>query len=287
VNDFERIAQVIRHLDEHHLRQPDLAELATVVGLSESHFHRLFHRWAGITPKDFLQCLTLEHARLQLLNSASVLDAALNSGLSGPGRLHDLIVTLEAATPGECKNGGLDLNIEWGEADSPFGICSLAWTARGICHLAFHNHPLGDRKPPELLGDWPNARLHPNPREARRQAKIIFNPERNPQPPLKAWVRGTDFQLKVWRALIQLPESSVISYGSIARVLGVTNAARAIGTACGANPIAYLIPCHRVIRATGGVRGYRWGSDRKRILLAREAAGKRSVIPALSTVGPG
>jgi AraC family transcriptional regulator of adaptative response/methylated-DNA-[protein]-cysteine methyltransferase len=256
--------------------------------LSEFHFHRLFHRWAGITPKDFLQCLTLEHARQQLRDSASVLATALNSGLSGPGRLHDLLVTLEAATPGECKSGGLNMDIEWGEAESPFGICSIAWNARGICHLAFHDQPLKGRKPTELLTDWPNARLHHNPREAGRKAENIFSSDRDSQKPLNALVRGTEFQLKVWRALIRIPEGAVTSYGSFARALGNANAARAIGTACGANPIAYLIPCHRIIRETGVVRGYRWGSERKRILLAREAVAARSMIraPVPLTTGP-
>lgn len=289
MNDFERIARVIRYLDEHHVLQPDLHRLAGVAGLSEFHFHRLFHRWAGITPKDFLQCLTLEHARQQLRDSATVLATAINSGLSGPGRLHDLLVTLEAATPGECKSGGLNMEISWGEAESPFGLCSIAWNSRGICHLAFHDQPLEDRAPEELLNDWPNAHFCHNPRQASRQAGIVFRSERAPQQPLKAFVRGTAFQLKVWRALVRIPEGTLASYGALAKALGDPQAARAVGTACGANPIAYLIPCHRVIRETGIVRGYRWGTDRKRILLAREAAEKRSFIPSPvpSTTDPG
>jgi len=287
VNDFERIARVIRYLDEHHVDQPALHQLAAVAGLSEFHFHRLFHRWAGITPKDYLQCLTLEHARQQLRDSTSVLAAALNVGLSGPGRLHDLFVTLEAATPGECKDGGLNMDIEWGEAESPLGICSIAWNTRGICHLAFHDRALKDHKPAELVNDWPNARFHHNLHEATHKVKTVFTADRDRQRPLKTFVRGTEFQLKVWRALIRIPEGAVTSYGSFARMLGDANAARAVGAACGANPIAYLIPCHRVIRQTGAVRGYRWGWERKRMLLAREAATNLPVIPVPSATAPG
>ena len=270
MNDFARIAAVIRHLDANHVGQPALGELAAASGLSESHFHRLFLRWAGVTPKDFLQCLTVEHAKHRLRESASVLDAALDAGLSGPGRLHDLLVTIEAASPGEFKSGGQGMKIEWGLAESPFGICSLGWNARGICHLAFHETDESFDEPAELRQNWPNAELHRHDRAANRHAKIIFHHDTTSTAPLKTFVRATPFQLKVWRALLRVPEGCVASYRSIAGLIGEPKAARAVGTACGSNSIAYLIPCHRVIRETGVVQGYRWGMDRKRALLARE-----------------
>jgi AraC family transcriptional regulator of adaptative response/methylated-DNA-[protein]-cysteine methyltransferase len=270
MNDFDRVATVIRYLDENHPEQPSLSELAAAVQLSESHFHRLFQRWAGVTPKDFLQSLTVEHAKRRLRESASVLDAALDSGLSGPGRLHDLLVTIEAASPGEFKSGGQGLSIEWGWAECPFGLCSLGWNARGICHLTFHDTEKAFNQPPDLREYWPNASFEQNDSMARRQAKIIFNAEASPAAPLKAFVRATPFQLRVWRALIRIPEGSAASYGEVADAVGEPKAARAIGTACASNSIAYLIPCHRVIRQTGVVQGYRWGDVRKRAMLARE-----------------
>lgn len=278
VNDYARIANVIRYLDENHTGQPTLGDLAAASGLSDSHFHRLFHRWAGVTPKDFLQCLTAEHAKRRLRDSASVLDTALVAGLSGPGRLHDLLVTLEAASPGELKSGGVGMTIEWGFAESPFGLCSLGWNGRGVCHLAFHEPGDATTTPAELRTNWPNAMLTRNDRESRRLAKTIFSHEPQSTTALKAFVRATSFQLKVWRALLQIPEGCVANYGSIAAGIGDPKAARAVGTACGSNSIAYLIPCHRVIRETGVVQGYRWGVVRKRALLAREFARARPVL---------
>ena len=271
MNDFERIATVIRYLDGNHSEQPSLNDLATAAGLSESHFHRLFHRWAGITPKDFLQCLTVEHAKQRLRDSANVFESALDAGLSGPGRLHDLLVTIEAASPGEYKSGGEGLTIEWGWAESPFGWCSLGWNRRGICHLAFHDR-LDDSEPAELRESWPKAELRRNDSTARSHAKNIFNVDVSLDAPLKAFVRATPFQLRVWRALVRIPEGNVASYRTMAAAIGSPPASRAVGTACGSNPIAYLIPCHRVIRETGVVQGYRWGSTRKRALLAWESS---------------
>jgi AraC family transcriptional regulator of adaptative response/methylated-DNA-[protein]-cysteine methyltransferase len=269
VNDFTRIANVIQYLDQNHTHQPALGDLAAAVQLSESHFHRLFQRWASITPKDFLQCLTAEHAKRRLRESASVLDAAIDSGLSGPGRLHDLLVTIEAASPGEFKSGGRGLTIEWGMAESPFGVCSVGWNVRGICHVAFHDETRRS-EPLELRENWPNADLTRNDSGARSLARQIFDFKRQSAVTLKTFVRATPFQLKVWRALVRIPEGCMASYSGIAKAVGKSKAARAVGTACGANPIAYLIPCHRVIRETGVVRGYRWGDERKRALLARE-----------------
>jgi AraC family transcriptional regulator of adaptative response/methylated-DNA-[protein]-cysteine methyltransferase len=272
MNDFDRIATVIRYLDEHHTEQPSLNDLAAAVDLSESHFHRLFQRWAGVTPKDFLQCLTVEHAKRRLRESANVLETAFDTGLSGPGRLHDLLVTIEAASPGEFKTGGKGMTIEWGLAESLFGWCTVGWNPRGVCHLAFHDVKVDSTAPAELHENWPNARLQRNDVTAQRQADTIFKNSASPSAPLKAFVRATPFQLRVWRALLRIPEGGVASYRKMAGAIGNPQASRAVGTACGANPIAYLIPCHRVIRETGVVQGYRWGSTRKRALLAWESS---------------
>ena len=271
MNDFERVAAMIRFLEENQRQQPDLEQLAAACGLSRSHFHRLFRRWAGVTPKDFLQCLTLEHAKQRLRESASVLDAALDSGLSGPGRLHDLFVTLDAVSPGQFKSGGEHAKISWGAAETPFGGCCIGWNTRGICHLAFLDSEKISGEQADLLNAWPNAQFSRNDRGAKRWAKSIFHDSHQRAAPLRAWVRATPFQLKVWRALLRIPEGCVTSYRAIADAIGEPNAARAVGAACGANPIGYLIPCHRVIRETGVVQGYRWGETRKRALLAWES----------------
>jgi AraC family transcriptional regulator of adaptative response/methylated-DNA-[protein]-cysteine methyltransferase len=268
MRDYERIAAVIRHLDAVHASQPSIPELAESAGLSVFHFHRLFKRWAGVTPKDFLQCLTLEHARSRLLGSGSILDAALDAGLSGPGRLHDLCVSIEAASPGEIKSGGKGLLVEWGMAESPFGHCSMGWNSRGVCHLAFHDQAAGF--PDELPGKWPHAGFLRNDKMAERWIRKIF--VRRTAGTIPAFVSGTSFQLKVWRALLLIPRGNLATYSSIASAIGSPGALRAVGTACGANPIAWLIPCHRVIRETGVVGGYRWGRERKRSMLAVEAA---------------
>lgn len=271
MDDYSRIAKVIRFLDEHHGEQPSLSDLAKIVNLSESHFHRLFRRWAGITPKDFLQCLTTEHARERLQNSVTVLDAALDSGLSGSSRLYDLTTTLIAATPGEIRNGGSELTISHGSGETPFGWATIGWTARGICHLGFNEEQQGPGIPDRISTDWPNARIHHDPSEAQARLDQIFSADKAGAG-LTAFVRGTPFQILVWRALLQIPEGDLTSYSKLAEAVGSKGASRAVGSACGKNPIGYLIPCHRVIRETGIVTGYRWGTDRKRILLAREGA---------------
>lgn len=271
MNDYERIANAIRFLDDERDNQPDLARVAAAVGLSPSHFHRMFVSWVGATPKDFLQCLTLSHAKDLLKRGESVLDASLNAGLSGPGRLHDLCVTLEAATPGEIKSRGVGLIISAGVADTPFGKCLLAETPRGICHLSFFDAAQFDTAISELRAEWPAARLEWDETSARSLANRIFQDPPKPA----AWklhVRGTPFQLRVWRALLEIPSGSLASYGKIAAMTGNPKASRATGTAVGRNPISYLIPCHRVIRETGICGNYRWGVIRKRAILAWECA---------------
>jgi len=272
MNDYTRIEHVIRYATENYREQPNLNTLAEVAGLSASRFHRLFQSWAGVTPKQFLKFLTAEDARNRLQASASVLDSSLDVGLSGPGRLHDLFVTLEGATPGEVKRGGQDVTITWGTAESPFGPCTLGWTHRGICHLAFQQDTATDTIPIELLQKWPKAEFRRHNKQAEQWCRRIFTGESTPDQPLRLWVRATEFQLRVWQALLRIPEGRVCSYGRIAEHIGSPHASRAVGTACGSNPVGYLIPCHRVIRETGVVEGYRWGSTRKKIMLAREAA---------------
>lgn len=273
MNDYERIARVIRYLDGHYAEQPDLATLAQCAGLSPFHFHRLFSAWAAITPKDFLQCLTLAHAKDLLRKGAGVLDAAVAAGLSGPGRLHDLCVSLESASPGELKSGGAGWSISAGFADSPFGRYLVGESPRGICHLSFVE-PAGDAAALlALQQEWPRAALSRDDGAAARVAVQIFDRPTlsRARPALRAFVRGTAFQVRVWRALLQIPPGALVSYGRLAATLGMPAAARAVGTAVGRNPLAYLVPCHRVIRETGVIGGYRWGPTRKQALLAWES----------------
>ncbi|MEM6884162.1 MAG: methylated-DNA--[protein]-cysteine S-methyltransferase [Verrucomicrobiota bacterium] len=272
MTDYERVERVIRYATEHYREQLSLTELAGISELSISRFHRLFHSWAGVTPKQFLKFLTAADARIRLRKSASVLDTSLDVGLSGPGRLHDLLITLDGATPGELKRGGAGLKIEWGYAETFFGLCSLAWSQRGICHFAFSDTGTMDSTPPELLSDWPHAEFRRNDAKTSAWCKRIFVEPSMPKQPLRLWVRATKFQLKVWQALLRIPEGRVCSYGQVARAIGNPRASRAVGAACGANPVGYLIPCHRVIRETGVVEGYRWGAPRKQAILAKEAA---------------
>jgi AraC family transcriptional regulator of adaptative response/methylated-DNA-[protein]-cysteine methyltransferase len=274
MTDYERVASVIRYLDAHRGEQPQLGAIARYAGSSASHFHRVFARWAGVTPKAFLQCLTMADARDRLRAGQSVLEAAYDAGLSGPGRLHDLAVRLEAATPGELKSGGGGWTITAGFADTPFGIARAGVVARGFCHLAFveaRDRAAGARA---ILEDWPAARIEWNDREVAGLVPSLFtgNPSAQATPGLRALVRGTPFQVQVWRALLRIPPGSLASYGAIARAVGRPTASRAVGAAIGRNAIAWLIPCHRVIRETGALGGYRWGTDRKATMMAWERA---------------
>ena len=279
MNDYERVANVIRFLDRHHTEQPDLHQLASAAGLSPFHFHRLFSAWAGVTPKDFLQCLTLEHVKHLLRNGDNVFDAALNAGLSGPGRLHDLCVTLEAASPGEMKNEGAGMQIEYGFGETPFGQALIAETKRGICHLSFVDGPGRNSARNLLTSQWPNAKLNRNDaRIAELSAKIFTQVrDRASRPTLRAFVRGTPFQLRVWRALLRVPSGSLTTYGRLAQAIGQSQAARAVGSAVGANPIAFIIPCHRVIRETGALGNYHWDPIRKRAIVGWELLSPNSI----------
>lgn len=269
--DYERIARAIGYLRRHAEAQPDLAAAARHVNLSEHHFQRLFTRWAGVSPKRFVQYLTVEHAKSRLAMAHGVLDVAETVGLSGPGRLHDLFVTLEAITPGEYKAGGAGLVIEYGVHETPFGRALIAMTARGICGLRF----IGDASANigRLRHEWPAAELRAHPAATAPVAERLFGPlAPRPGAILALLLKGSNFQVKVWRALLELPFGSLATYGSIATRIGVPSAARAVGAAIGANPVAWLIPCHRVIRESGALGGYRWGVERKAAMLGWEAA---------------
>lgn len=270
MNDFERVAKVIDYLAEHRRTHPSLQELAEIVDLSPAHFQRLFVRWAGVSPKKFLQLLTVQNVRQRLRDGRSVLDTALDEGLSGPGRLHDLTLSLEAATPGEIKAGGEGWRITTGYANSPFGDCLIAATPRGICRLDFVETREPRAVETELLSDWSKAEIFWDDSAADTIAEQIFRQPGEDTHDLRCFVKGSQFQVCVWRALLRIPSGHLATYQQIAKAIGKPEASRAVGTAIGSNPIGYLIPCHRVIRKTGVVGQYRWGEARKHAAIARE-----------------
>ena len=270
-----QVAAAIRYVVEHYQEQPALEAMAAAAGMSPFHFQRVFKRWAGISPKRFLQYVTLAHAKQALAEDASVLDAALDAGLSGPSRLHDLFVSCTALTPGEFKALGERLVIRWGVHDVPLGRVLIGVTGRGICWLAF----IDDQDAPviaEFEREWQGATLlrdDATTAEAARQAFDLASPGTAPgRAPLPLLVRGTNFQVKVWEALLRIPFARLVSYQTIARAIGQPGAVRAVGRAVGANNIAWLIPCHRVIRSTGIIHHYRWGARQKQLLVDVEAA---------------
>jgi AraC family transcriptional regulator, regulatory protein of adaptative response / methylated-DNA-[protein]-cysteine methyltransferase len=277
--DYRRIEQAIRYLDEHWLERPGLAELASAACLSPWHFNRLFHRWAGVTPKQYLQWLALDAAKLQLRGpEGSVLAAAYAAGCSGPGRLHDLFVSLEAMTPGEYREGGRGVTVHYGFACTPFGLMLVARTMRGVCRLEFVDNGL--RAATAAFGaEWPGADLVRDDAMASELVARIWpaqSARRSKPGSLTVAVRGTNFQVHVWRALLEAGERGATTYGELASALGSARASRAVGGAVGANPIAWLIPCHRVLRRSGELGGYRWDPSRKRTMLAWEYARQRA-----------
>jgi AraC family transcriptional regulator, regulatory protein of adaptative response / methylated-DNA-[protein]-cysteine methyltransferase len=265
--DYLRIEQAILYLENHYQEQPSLEQVASNIGLSEFHFQRLFSRWAGVSPKRFLQFLTKEGAKELLSRSENLLETTHQVGLSSLGRLHDLFVTTEAVTPGEFKTRGEGVTIRYGLHASPFGKCLVAVTDRGICHLGFVQSSEGAAID-SLVADWRNAEMVEDSRSTAPLVSAIF--EAVPGTPLHVHLRGTNFQLKVWEALLQVPAGSVTTYEGLAQRIGQPSASRAVGSAVGHNPIAVLIPCHRVIRKVGDFGNYRYGALRKKALLARE-----------------
>jgi AraC family transcriptional regulator of adaptative response/methylated-DNA-[protein]-cysteine methyltransferase len=268
--DYALIERAIRHIEANASRQPELGEIAAALGLSEFHLQRLFTRWVGISPKRFLQYISKENAKQILKDSGDILSAAYGTGLSGPGRLHDLLVQTEAATPGDLKRRGEGLLIRYGFHPSPFGECLLALTPRGICYLGFvqtdRQSALGI-----LRADWPNARLEESGAETAAYMPALFQLGQQPRKPLALHLAGTNFQIKVWEALLTIAPGQVSSYQKIAAQLGCPQSARAVGNAIAHNRIAWLIPCHRVIRKEGLFGNYRYGLARKKAMLVWES----------------
>lgn len=269
-DDYSRIEKAIHYLDERFPAQPDLAEIAKSVNLSPFHFQRLFRRWAGISPKRFLQFLMLDYAKQALDQSGNVLDATYAAGLSSPSRLHDLFVSVEAVTPGEFKKRGAGLRISYGFHPSPFGECLLAVTDRGICAMYFVTSNR-DAVLNEVRRRWPGASFVEDAKATGRLLSQIFPQDRRTGR-LPIDLRGTNFQVKVWQALLEIPPGAVVPYRELAARVGNPRASRAVGGAVGQNPIAFIIPCHRVIRKVGAIGGYHGGVNRKRAMLAWEAA---------------
>jgi AraC family transcriptional regulator of adaptative response/methylated-DNA-[protein]-cysteine methyltransferase len=271
--DYGRVERAIRFIETESQRQPSLPEIADAAGLSEFHFQRLFSRWVGISPKRFLQFLTREYARKLLEESRDVLSVTYEAGLSSPGRLHELFVTCDAVTPGEVKSRGEGLTIEYGFHPTPFGRCLLAITERGVCGLSFVREAPEEDLVQRLRDRWPGARLRQSPDATEPTARRVFSFEADKEPaPLHVFVRGTNFQIQVWEALIRIPFGAVVTYEDIARHIGAARSPRAVGNAVGSNPVPFLIPCHRVIRKMGEFGNYGEGPLRKKAILGWEAA---------------
>ena len=270
--DYERVEQAIEYLEGNFHRQPSLAEVAAAVDLSEYHFQRIFSRWVGISPKRFMQFLTKEYAKKLIAGSENILEATFDSGLSSAGRLHDLFVTCEAMTPGQVKTRGSGVRLIYGFHPSPFGRCLLAATDRGICALRFAQAADEVLMVQWLQRKWPKAMLQRRQRKTLELHRRVFDFDPDQQPaPVHLYVRGTNFQIKVWEALLKIPLGKAVSYEDIARHIGMPGAARAVGNAVGRNPIPFLIPCHRVIRKMGDFGNYGEGPARKKAMLGWEA----------------
>ncbi|HQT26788.1 MAG TPA: methylated-DNA--[protein]-cysteine S-methyltransferase [Burkholderiales bacterium] len=272
MNDYGRIARAIEFIAGSIGSQPTLDEVSAHLHMSNFHFQRMFSKWAGVSPKRFLQVLTLERAKALLEESRAVLDASETVGLSSASRLYDHFVNIEAVTPGEYKSGGSGLSIEFGMHETPFGPAFIAVTPRGICNFSFAEHANTDEHFAQLSRCWPNAQILENRDGTQRIAAAMFEKEVRPDKPLSLHVSGTNFQISVWKALIRIPPGSVTSYSRVAEAIGRKKSARAVGGAVGANPVAFLIPCHRVIRECGNLGGYRWGETRKLAIQAWESA---------------
>lgn len=280
--DYERIGKALDHLAETwSTDRPSLADLSEICGMSAFHFQRVFQRWVGLSPKKFLSVVSLEHAKQALDGQADVLSASFDAGLSGPGRLHDLFVTYEAMTPGEYKRAAADMVIRWGWHDGPFGQTLILATERGLCGLAFLDSRGVQACFQDMADRWPKARFLEDLDMTRayhdRIFKIAFEQANgaDPQEGLRLFLKGTKFQVKVWEALMRIPPSGYTTYGALAQTIDLPRrAARAVGTAVGANPISWLIPCHRVVRGTGMLGGYRWGLPRKVAMMGFERSGQ-------------
>ena len=269
-SDHRRVADAIGYLAERWRDQPALNDTAAHVGLSPHHFQRLFRRLTGVSPKRFVQSMCADHAERLLEGDAPLLEAAIGAGLSGPGRLHDLVVSVRAMTPGELRRGGEGLTLRWGVHDTPFGACFVAVTERGVAELMFVER--GEDPAESLAARWPGADRREDEGSTSAVVERMLDASRR-EGPLTLHLRGTNFQIRVWKALLAIPHGRVTTYGAIAASIGRPTAPRAVGRAVGTNPVSVLIPCHRVLTANGALGGYRWGTARKRALLAWEGSG--------------
>ncbi len=270
MNDYERIEKAIGYITDHFKEQPDLDEVAKQVHVSPFHFQRMFKEWAGVSPKKFLQYISLDHAKSLLKEKRPLSEVSFETGLSGTSRLHDLFISIEGMTPGEYKNGGERLSINYSFAESPFGNIIVASTLKGICHLAFAD----DEK--QALANlnqlFPNASFRQVVDTLQQNALFVFSQDWKDLSNIKLHLKGSAFQLKVWEALLRVPPGDLTTYGSLASSVGNARAPRAVGTAVGDNPVAFLIPCHRVIRSTGAFGEYHWGGNRKKAIIGWECA---------------
>ncbi|WP_061285869.1 bifunctional helix-turn-helix domain-containing protein/methylated-DNA--[protein]-cysteine S-methyltransferase [Leptospira interrogans] len=272
MSHYQKIAEAIQFIQKNAISQPELDEVAKSVNLSPFHFQRLFTEWAGVSPKQFLQYITLQNAKSILSKPQTTLfDAAFEAGLSGTSRLHDLFVKIEGMTPGEFKNGGENIKIRYSFQRSVFGNYLIASTEKGICNLFFYDIP-EEQIVSELKEQWNKADIIEQMDENQNRVIRFFDKTLSGHEKIKLHLKGTEFQIKVWEALLKIPEGRLSSYSDIADLIGQENASRAVGTAIGKNPIGYLIPCHRVIKSTGGIGEYRWGSERKMAMIGWEAS---------------
>lgn len=281
--DYERIAEAIAYIRDNVRQQPSLEQIASRAGLSPYHFQRKFKVWVGVSPKRFLEFLTVEHAKELIDKSTSILDASLDLGLSGPGRLHEQFISIEAVTPGQYKQHGSGIKIYHGIHPSPFGMMFLALTDKGICELAFGSTEQLGEEVENLEINWPAAEIFHDPARTAMTANRIFSPRTDAQVGGKTpsvfhlSVKGTNFQVNVWRALLRIPVGCAVSYKQLAQLTGNPKAIRATASAVAANPVAYLIPCHRILRSTGELGGYHWGIERKSALIAWDSALAESI----------
>jgi len=274
VQHYNLISETIKWMAEHQSEQPGLDRLSAAMGVSPHHLQRTFQRWAGVSPKQFLKSLTRKAALARLEEGCSVLDAALESGLSGPGRLHDLLISTDALTPGEIRKRGEGIRLNYGFGESLFGKALIAWTSRGVNFLGFCQEGGPELTFSALRNQWSNASFSEDSAGAQLWLDTIFSEIHDK--PIPLWLRGSSFQLKVWEALLEIPEGTHATYGQMASLVGHPGAARAVGTAIGSNPLAYIIPCHRVIRQMGETGGYRWGETTKRAIIGYEAVSSRA-----------
>jgi AraC family transcriptional regulator of adaptative response/methylated-DNA-[protein]-cysteine methyltransferase len=279
---FALIARAISWLADNQAEQPSLSALAAALEVSPHHLQRTFQAWAGVSPKQFLKSLTRQAAMQRLVAGDTVLDASMAVGLSGPGRLHDLLITTEALTPGEIRARGAGVRLAYGQGGTPFGEAVVCWSARGLSFLGFCETSGAGEAIRQARETWPNAAFEERPEEAQAWLDLIFNECR--EKPLRLWLHGSPFQLKVWEALLQLPEGATVTYGQLAKLIGRPGAARAVGSAVGANPLTWVIPCHRVIRQLGEIGEYRWGSVTKRAMIGREACRTSNAPPSPAAV---